>query len=633
VSPDLAKDSVIDGRYRIVGHVGSGGMADVYRAEDTHLGRPVALKLLYRRFAQDTEFVERFRREASSAAALQHPNVVSVYDRGEYDGTYYIAMEFCEGSSLKELIAREAPMDCARAIALTKKILLAARFAHRRGVIHRDLKPHNVIISSDQSGEEEVKVADFGIARAGASEITEVGAIMGTAQYLSPEQAQGHVVNEASDLYSIGVVLFEMLTGRPPFDGDSAVAIALKHVSEPPPSPREFRPEIPPQLEAVVLKSLAKTPEQRYNDADSFIRDLDAAAAALDGQPTDSETTAMFAPAHVPDVTASYPVIEPVEEAVEPVPLETPPRRRRSALFWLLPLLVAVMGVGGYLLLKPERATVPIVIGKQLQAATAELQAAGFTVDIDRRADPAPRDTVFRQVPSSGEADKGATVTLFVSNGPSTARVPDVLGLTEVDARRRIRRAGFKPVLAREGSAKVPAGSVIRSDPSAGARIERGSRVTLFVSTGPKEVTVPDVVGQDQNEAASRLRDEGLGVIIRERASGEPADTVVDQNPAAGQQVDEGSTVTLFVSNGRLREVPDVVGLEQAEAEAEISDAGFNVSVRTTQVEEPDADGRVISQTPAGGKERRRGDTVVITVGELTSPTPPPATEGGAGSG
>ena len=353
MSPELAENAVIDGRYRIVGHVGSGGMADVYRAEDTHLGRPVALKLLYRRFAQDTEFVERFRREASSAAALQHPNVVSVYDRGEFDGTYYIAMEFCEGSSLKEVISREAPMDCARAIALTKKILLAARFAHRRGVIHRDLKPHNVMISSEQSGDDEVKVADFGIARAGASEITEVGAIMGTAQYLSPEQAQGHAVNEASDLYSIGVVLFEMLTGRPPFDGDSAVAIALKHVSEPPPSPREFRPEIPPQLEAVVLKSLAKTPEQRYGDADSFIRDLEVAEAALDGHPPDSETTAMFAPIPVPDVTAAYPVAVPPEETIEPE--AAPARRRRSALIWLL--AVAGRCDGTRWILPPEAGT------------------------------------------------------------------------------------------------------------------------------------------------------------------------------------------------------------------------------------------------------------------------------------
>jgi eukaryotic-like serine/threonine-protein kinase len=633
MSPELVENSVIDGRYRIVGHVGSGGMADVYRAEDTHLGRPVALKLLYRRFAQDTEFVERFRREASSAAALQHPNVVSVYDRGEFDGTYYIAMEFCEGSSLKEVISREAPMDCVRAIALAKKILLAARFAHRRGVIHRDLKPHNVIISSDQSGDEEVKVADFGIARAGASEITEVGAIMGTAQYLSPEQAQGHPVNEASDLYSIGVVLFEMLTARPPFDGDSAVAIALKHVSEPSPSPREFRPEIPPQLEAVVLKSLAKTPEQRYGDADSFIRDLEAAESALDGQPPDSETTAMFAPAHAPEVTAAYPAAQPVEEPPEPVP-EASPRRRRSALVWLLPLLVAVMGLGGYLLLKPERVSVPIVVGKQLQAATAELQAAGFTVDIDRRADPAPRDTVFRQVPSSGETDKGSTVTLFVSNGPSTARVPDVLGLTEVDARRRIRRAGFKPVLSREGSAKVPEGSVIRSDPGSGPRIERGSRVTLFVSTGPKEVTVPDLVGQDQDEAASRLREDGLGVIIRERASREPVDTVVDQSPAAGQHVDEGSTVTLFVSNGpSAARVPDVLGLTEVDARRRIRRAGFKpVLSREGSAKVPE--GRVIRSDPGSGARIERGSRVTLfvsTVGQLTPPTTPPAAEGDAG--
>src|SRR6266540_567576 len=273
--PELDDQVVIDGRYRILRHVGSGGMADVYCAEDTHLGRRVAVKLLYRRFAQDTEFVERFRREASAAAGLQHPNVVNVYDRGEFDATYYIAMEFCEGLSLKDLITREAPLPVERAIEITLQILIAARFAHRRGVIHRDLKPQNVIIDPDER-EDSIKVADFGIARAGRSEITEAGAIMGTAQYLSPEQAQGRPVTEGSDLYSIGVVLFEMLTGRAPFEGDSAVAIALKHVSQPPPSPRQFRPEIPPELEAVVLKALAKRPEDRYPDADSFIHDLEA---------------------------------------------------------------------------------------------------------------------------------------------------------------------------------------------------------------------------------------------------------------------------------------------------------------------------------------------------------------------
>src|SRR2546421_1220682 len=225
---EVAAGIVIDGRYKVLERLGSGGMADVFLAEDDQLGRKVALKLLYRRFSEDPGFVERFRREAQSAAGLQHPNVVSVYDRGSYDDTYYIAMEYLPGQSLKQLIRQEAPLDPVRAIDITIQILRAARFAHRRGVIHRDLKPHNVIIDDN----DQAKVTDFGIARAGASDMTETGSIMGTAQYLSPEQAQGRAVNATSDLYSIGVVLYEMLTARVPFEGDSPVTIAIKHVSE-----------------------------------------------------------------------------------------------------------------------------------------------------------------------------------------------------------------------------------------------------------------------------------------------------------------------------------------------------------------------------------------------------------------
>ena len=234
-------------------------MADVFCAEDQQLGRKVALKLLHRRFAEDAEFVERFRREASAAAGLQHPNVVGVYDRGEWDGTYYIAMEYLPGRSLKDVIRQEAPLDPLRAIDLTVQILKAARFAHRRGIVHRDLKPHNVMVDD----EDRVKVTDFGIARAGASDMTETGSIMGTAQYLSPEQAQGHAVEPRSDLYAIGVILFELLTGHVPFDAESAVTIALKHVSEAPPAPSTFDPSVPPALEAIVLWALEKDPAQR----------------------------------------------------------------------------------------------------------------------------------------------------------------------------------------------------------------------------------------------------------------------------------------------------------------------------------------------------------------------------------
>src|SRR5947207_6076411 len=236
--PDAVIGSFVDSRYKVVSRLGAGGMADVFLAEDEQLGRKVALKLLYQRFAEDPGFVERFRREAQAAAGLQHPNVVGVYDRGAYDGTYYIAMEYLPGRSLKQLIRQEAPLDPVRAIDIAIQILRAARFAHKRGVIHRDLKPHNVIV--DES--DHAKVTDFGIARAGASDMTETGSIMGTAQYLSPEQAQGLAVSPGSDLYSIGVILYELVTGQVPFDAEAAVTIAIKHVSEAPPAPRTINP-------------------------------------------------------------------------------------------------------------------------------------------------------------------------------------------------------------------------------------------------------------------------------------------------------------------------------------------------------------------------------------------------------
>ena len=636
----ISPGTIIDGRYRVLNKIGAGGMADVYCAEDTHLGRKVALKLLHARFAQDQEFVERFRREASAAAGLQHPNVVGVYARGEFDGTYYIAMEYCEGRSLKEIVARTA-LDPARAIAITKQMLVAARFAHRRNVIHRDLKPHNVILDA----EDNVKVTDFGIARAGASDITEVGAIMGTAQYLSPEQAQGRSVTEASDLYSIGVVLFEMLTGRAPFDGDSAVAVALKHVNQPPPSPREIVPELPPELEAVVLKALAKDPAQRYTDADSFIKDLEVVEARLRQGPVDAESTAVFAPlaagtaptalAPVPPVAVEPPPPPPssVDEAAPPPPPaageeppEEPPDRRRRRLAAALVAGVVALGVLAFVLLgSQEQVTVPPVVGQTLEQASARVDRAGLDVEVKRRTDQAPRDFVFEQSPNPGqEVDEGSVVTLFVSNGPSTVRVPDVVGLDQADARRRLRRADLRPDVERESSTKVAEGIVIRTDPGPGRPAERDSAVTLVVSSGPDQVTVPSVVGETQEDAVARLREEGLSPIVRERASSEPVDTVIEQTPAAGSEVEEGSSVTIFVSNGQVREVPDVIGSPQSEAEADLDDAGFAVDVRTRSTEQADEDGIVLSQAPRGGVERREGATVTITVGELVEAAPAP---------
>src|SRR6476646_3612117 len=273
----IEPETIIDGRYRVISRVGSGGMADVYLAQDQLLGREVAVKVLHQHFAEDQEFVERFRREASSAAALSHPNIVGIFDRGEWNGTYYIAMEYVAGRSLKSIVRESGPLEPAVAIDIVIQILRAAQFAHKRGVIHRDLKPHNVILDEDGR----VRVTDFGIARAGASDMTLTGSIMGTAQYLSPEQAQGYSVSDSSDLYSVGVILYELLTGAVPFEGETAVAIAFKQVSATPRPPSELNVALPRSLDVVVLRALAKDPAERYANADELIAALELERAAL----------------------------------------------------------------------------------------------------------------------------------------------------------------------------------------------------------------------------------------------------------------------------------------------------------------------------------------------------------------
>jgi serine/threonine protein kinase len=271
---DTLINTLFDGRYRIMRKLGSGGMADVYLAEDEELGRRVAIKILNDRHATDEQFVERFRREAKNAAGLSHPNIVSIYDRGEAEGTYYIAMEYLDGRSLKELVVARGPLPIPDAIEATRQVLTALRFAHRKGVVHRDIKPHNVMADADGR----LKVTDFGIARAGVSQMTEAGSIIGTAQYLSPEQARGAVVDQRSDLYSIGVVLYEMLTGEVPFTGESPVEIAMKHLSDTPRPPSVLRPDIPPDLDMVVLRALAKSPEDRFQTAEEMDEELERVA-------------------------------------------------------------------------------------------------------------------------------------------------------------------------------------------------------------------------------------------------------------------------------------------------------------------------------------------------------------------
>jgi serine/threonine-protein kinase len=595
---NVTRDTVIDGRYRVQSRLGSGGMAEVWSAEDSQLGRRVALKLLASRFAADPDFRERFRREAAAAAAMQHPNIVSIYDRGEWDGTSYIAMELVDGPTLKQLIRQRGPAGPGAATDIAIEILSALRYAHKRGIVHRDIKPQNVLL--DEEGH--AKVADFGIARAETSEMTDEGAMLGTVQYVSPEQAQGKPVSPRSDLYSVGVVLYELLTGQVPFDGEAPVSIALKQVSEIPVPPAQLEPSIPPALEAVVMRALEKDPDHRFQDADEFIAALEAARR------------------------------QPVRQVVlEPTPGEPwEPVDERGSRWWiwlLVLLLIVAAAVGAYFLLGGKRVEVPDVTGKTSREAADTLHNRGLEVAfVNEVSEKVPRGEVISQDPSAGDRVKeGSTVTARVSAGRGTAAIPPVEGLSEGEAKNAISQAGFNPKVTHEFSDTVAKGQVISQSPAPGTELTKGRTVNLTVSKGRQGVAVPKLTGLSQDDAEAQLKDAGLTSKVTEQESSQDPGTVLSQDPAAGATVDKGATVNLVVAKARPQ-VPDVStdNPTQADAEKELQAAGFKVKVKQDATAPPEFEGLVVKQDPAPGEQRSTGATVTITVGAAGTPTPTP---------
>lgn len=612
---ELTGGQVVDGRYTLVSRLGSGGMADVWLAHDAHLGRQVALKVLHRRFAQDPEFVARFRREAEAAAGLQHPNIVAIYDRGQVGGTFYIAMEYVRGRTLAEAI--RGGLTPHQSVAIVRDVLEAAAFAHRHGVIHRDLKPQNIIL--DDQGR--AKVTDFGIAHAGVSEITQPGSVMGTAHYLPPEQAQGLEVTYSSDLYSIGVILFEALTGRVPFEAESSVAVALKHVSDQPPRPSSINPNVSPALDAVVLRALAKDPAQRFTSAEAFIAALDAAERDPGADPGE---TAVLAP---------LPPVDPLEE-----------ERRKRWLWWLLGGAVLVGLLIGFLATRSQTVEVPNVTNPfgthlTLTQARAELANEGFELaEVLRVERMVPRDTVLEQDPPPGPADrdcaflslfcKNPAVTLTVSAGPGQAEVPDVKGLEVEAAVRRLESAGFQAEVEERPSQTVAEGEVIRTDPPGGTTLQQGATVTVFGSSGPPMVRMPALIGLQQDVAVARLEARDLEAEVTEREDSAPAGQVLEQDPAPGERVAVDSVVRLVVSSGVEQvAVPDLVGVLRPDAVDTLRAMGLVPAVSEQAVSDRSQSNVVLQQSPDAGATLAEGGTVRLVVGRYLAPAPEPTPE------
>ncbi|MGA9161767.1 MAG: Stk1 family PASTA domain-containing Ser/Thr kinase [Actinomycetota bacterium] len=618
--------NTLDGRYHVIDRIAAGGMGEVYRARDAVLERPVAIKVLHRSLAGDAGFIERFRREARAAASLNHQNIVAVHDWGSVDGIYYMVMEYVAGLSVREIVNAEGLLAPAQAADVLEQTLAALQHAHRQGIVHRDVKPENLMVTRDGI----VKVADFGLARAFAdAQITEVGHVTGTVQYLAPEQLLGEPADPRTDLYALGVVAFELLTGRLPFTGETPMAIAYKHLHEPMPRPSSFNPGVPVSLDGWVASVTEKQRELRPESAAEARRDLEAEARTLPEAPP---LASLVPPEHAPEVTviptgvdvtsATAPASDPAKTVTIPGrAIGDPKRRRRKGRFALgiasalLAIVAALWGAWTYLI--PHEVDVPKVVGLTVAQAQAQLDDAGLVVRMaeGRYSTKVPAGSVLKVQPAEGSTlERGDRVTLVPSLGPPPVRVPNLVGMPLADAKEAVRDAMLEVGdVTKAFDERFDADQVIRQSVKADAEAPQGSAIDLVVSKGPTPVPVEKVIGLLQGEAVAVLEAQGFTVDVQEEFSDKvERGTVISQTPTKGTDLQPGGTVTIVVSKGPPEfAMPNVVGMGRDAAVEQLRSLGLLVDVAIV----PGHSGsRVVFQEPASGTTVRAGDLVHIYV-------------------
>ncbi len=628
-------------RYELGETLGYGGMSEVHRGRDVRLGRDVAVKVLRADLARDPQFQHRFRREAQNAAALNHPAIVAVYDTGETVSEYgplpYIVMEFVDGRTLRDIVKTEGPMDEQRAMETMADVCAALDFSHRNGIIHRDVKPANVMITTAGA----VKVMDFGIARALADGqgVTQTAAVIGTAQYLSPEQARGEQVDARSDVYAAGCVLYELITGDPPFTGDSPVAVAYQHVREDPTPPSHQNPEVSAAMDAVVLKAMSKNPANRYQSAAEMRSDL---VRVLSGQ-------RQLAPMVMTDADRTFmlddgPTVALRPGRYRPEPRGGPPEQRRAGRgLWILTTVVVISLVALLLLLYtgvfgggPKPVALPNVIGQPVVPAEQSLNAAGFQTE--RRLVESTPENLERVVAMNpaGQAVPGTTIRLDVGTGPAEVEVPNLLGLDRTQAQASLQERGL--VLSPDQRQQVvqddnDIGRVLVQDPPAGRRLTKGTSVIITVGVPPETVVVPDVVGTNVDQAQRNITGAQLTPQVQEVDSVAPKGQILRQDPAGGTEVKVGTPVALTVSRGNQLEMPELRGQTPNQAQAILRRLGWTGTLKLVTAPANDSNlvGRVLDQDVPEGTGFARDQTITLTVGQgrETSTTTPSDGDGG----